>query len=86
MRGGVELGALTLLRWYTAHVFLLPAALIGFVVAHIYLMRRHGISGPIAEAAGQPKPFYPYQARSPIRLTRPTCRGPSGISSACSSC
>jgi ubiquinol-cytochrome c reductase cytochrome b subunit len=62
MRGGAELGALTLLRWYTAHVFLLPAALIGFVVAHIYLMRRHGISGPIAAAAGQPKPFYPYQA------------------------
>ena len=62
MRGGAELGALTLLRWYAAHVFLLPAALIGFVVAHIYLMRRHGISGPIVPAAGEPKPFYPYQA------------------------
>jgi len=62
MRGGVDLGALTLLRWYTAHVFLLPASLIGFVVAHVYLMRRHGISGPIAEHPGQPKPFYPYHA------------------------
>jgi ubiquinol-cytochrome c reductase cytochrome b subunit len=62
MRGGVDLGALTLLRWYTAHVFLLPAALIGFVVAHIYLMRRHGISGPIVEVPGPPKPFYPYHA------------------------
>ena len=62
MRGGAELGALTLLRWYTAHVFLLPAALIGFVAAHIYLMRRHGISGPIAPVAGSPRPFYPYQA------------------------
>jgi ubiquinol-cytochrome c reductase cytochrome b subunit len=62
MRGGAELGALTLLRWYAAHVFLLPACLIGFVVAHIYLMRRHGISGPIVAAAGQPRPFYPYQA------------------------
>ena len=27
MRGGADLGALTLLRWYAAHVFLLPAAL-----------------------------------------------------------
>ena len=62
MRGGAELGALTLLRWYAAHVFLLPAALIGFVVAHVYLMRRHGISGPIVPAAGEPRPFYPYQA------------------------
>lgn len=62
MRGGADLGALTLLRWYSAHVFLLPAALIGFVVAHIYLMRRHGISGPIAAGAGEPRPFYPYQA------------------------
>jgi ubiquinol-cytochrome c reductase cytochrome b subunit len=62
MRGGAELGALTLLRWYAAHVFLLPAALIAFVVAHVYLMRRHGISGPIIAAAGEPKPFYPYQA------------------------
>ena len=31
MRGGVDLGALTLLRWYTAHVFLLPAALVVFL-------------------------------------------------------
>ena len=62
MRGGMELGALTLLRWYAAHVFLLPAALIAFVIAHLYLMRRHGISGPIQAAAGEPKPFYPYQA------------------------
>ena len=62
MRGGSELGALTLLRWYATHVFLLPAALIGFVVAHLYLMRRHGISGPVTSAAGEPRPFYPYQA------------------------
>ena len=62
MRGGADLGALTLLRWYTAHVFLLPAALIGFVLAHLYLMRRHGISGPVAARSGRPRPFYPYQA------------------------
>jgi ubiquinol-cytochrome c reductase cytochrome b subunit len=62
MRGGADLGALTLLRWYSAHVFLLPAALIGFVVAHIYLMRRHGISGPLVERTGESRPFFPYQA------------------------
>jgi len=62
MRGGATLGALTLLRWYSAHVFLLPAALIAFTVAHIYLMRRHGISGPIRPVAGEAKPFYPFHA------------------------
>jgi ubiquinol-cytochrome c reductase cytochrome b subunit len=62
LRGGSELGALTLLRWYTAHVILLPAALVGFVVAHIFLMRRHGISGPITPVAAPAKPFYPYHA------------------------
>jgi ubiquinol-cytochrome c reductase cytochrome b subunit len=62
MRGGIGLGALTLLRWYSAHVFLLPAALIGFVVAHVYLMRRHGISGPLKPVPGEGKAFYPYHA------------------------
>ena len=62
LRGGAGLGALTLLRWYSAHVFLLPAALIVFTVSHIYLMRRHGISGPIAPATGESKPFYPVHA------------------------
>jgi ubiquinol-cytochrome c reductase cytochrome b subunit len=60
MRGGSELGALTLLRWYSAHVFLLPAALVGFVAAHVYLMRRHNISGPITPVPGPSRPFYPF--------------------------
>ena len=60
LRGGSELGALTLGRWYAAHVFLLPAALLVFVVAHIALMRKHGISGPITPRAGPPIAFYPW--------------------------
>jgi ubiquinol-cytochrome c reductase cytochrome b subunit len=62
LKGGESLGALTLVRWYAAHVFLLPAALIGLVLAHVYLMRRHGISGPVTPVPGEPKPFYPYHA------------------------
>jgi ubiquinol-cytochrome c reductase cytochrome b subunit len=57
-----SLGSLTLLRWYAAHVFLLPAALIGFVIAHLFLMRRHGISGALRHVEGASKPFYPYHA------------------------
>jgi ubiquinol-cytochrome c reductase cytochrome b subunit len=60
LRGGPELGALTLGRWYAAHVFLLPAALVLFVVAHLYLMRRHGISGPLRPRSGPPTTFFPW--------------------------
>ena len=62
MMGGTTLGSLTLLRWYTAHVFLLPGALLTFVIAHLYLMRRHGISGALKPVPGEEKPFYPYHA------------------------
>ena len=62
LRGGSDLGALTLMRWYAAHVFLLPACLIAFTVAHLYLMRRQGISGPVEPVPGPPTPFYPYHA------------------------
>jgi ubiquinol-cytochrome c reductase cytochrome b subunit len=60
LRGGAELGSLTLGRWFAAHVFLLPLALLVFVVAHVALMRRHGISGPMTPAGGAPLPFYPF--------------------------
>jgi ubiquinol-cytochrome c reductase cytochrome b subunit len=60
LQGGDALGALALVRWYAAHVFLLPAALISLTVAHVYLMRRHGISGPVVPVAGEPRPFYPF--------------------------
>ena len=62
MKGGDNLGSLTLLRWYAAHVFLLPGALIAFVVAHLYLMRRHGISGALRPVEGPSRPFYPHHA------------------------
>ncbi len=60
LRGGPDLGALTLGRWFSAHVLLLPAALITFIVAHIYLMRRHGISGPITAHPGAEQVFFPW--------------------------
>jgi Cytochrome b(N-terminal)/b6/petB/Cytochrome b(C-terminal)/b6/petD/Photosynthetic reaction centre cytochrome C subunit len=62
LTGGSDLGALTLMRWYAVHVFLLPACLIVFTIAHLYLMRRQGISGPIKAVPGPSLPFYPYHA------------------------
>jgi ubiquinol-cytochrome c reductase cytochrome b subunit len=61
LQGGATIGALTLSRWYAIHVIFLPAALLTFVVLHLILMRRHGISGPVRTRTGQPTPFHPYQ-------------------------
>jgi ubiquinol-cytochrome c reductase cytochrome b subunit len=60
LRGGADLGALTLGRWYSAHVFLLPAVLVVLIAAHIALMRKHGISGPIEPHAGPSVLFFPW--------------------------
>jgi quinol-cytochrome oxidoreductase complex cytochrome b subunit len=44
LRGGEELSAVTLARFYGAHVWMLPAALLGLVGVHLYLVIRLGIS------------------------------------------
>ena len=43
MVGGVEYGHHTLTRFFALHAGVLPAMLIGLVVVHIYLFRKHGI-------------------------------------------
>ena len=62
LQGGASIGALTLTRWYSAHVIFLPAALIGLVALHLVLMRRQGISGPVRPREGARQTFYPWQA------------------------
>ncbi len=62
LQGGAHIGALTLTRWYALHVIFLPALLIGLVVLHLVLMRRHGISGPVRPREGEALAFYPWQA------------------------
>ena len=68
MRGGSTIGALTLTRWYSAHVIFLPAALIALVAAHMVFMRRQGISGPVTPRSGPHTPFYPGQASRDITM------------------
>ena len=45
-RGGNEVGPQTLTRFYAMHVLMLPAALIAFVSAHLFMVVRQGISAP----------------------------------------
>ena len=57
LQGGATIGALTLTRWYAVHVIFLPALLVLLVAAHIVLMRRQGISGPVRARNGPGVPF-----------------------------
>ena len=44
LRGGTDLSALTLTRFFSAHIWMLPAALAGLIGVHMYLIIRLGIS------------------------------------------
>ena len=44
MRGGEELTAVTLARFFGVHVWFLPAALLTLILVHLYLVIRIGIS------------------------------------------
>jgi quinol-cytochrome oxidoreductase complex cytochrome b subunit len=44
LRGGVELSTLTLARFFSAHVWILPAALLSILGVHLYLVVKLGIS------------------------------------------
>ena len=63
LRGGEELGAYTLSRFFALHVFFLPGLLVGVVFLHLYLMRKHKIArDPLSDGKeGRTIPFYPEQ-------------------------
>ena len=58
--GGPEYGHHTLARFYTLHVALIPPLVIGLIIAHIVVFRRHGVTTP-KRAEGQGW-FWPDQA------------------------
>jgi quinol-cytochrome oxidoreductase complex cytochrome b subunit len=44
LRGGPDLSALTLSRFFSAHIWMIPAAILGLIGLHLYLVMRHGES------------------------------------------
>jgi ubiquinol-cytochrome c reductase cytochrome b subunit len=46
LKGGDTLGTITLARFYSIHVLLLPALFIGLVLVHLFLIVWHGIAAP----------------------------------------
>jgi ubiquinol-cytochrome c reductase cytochrome b subunit len=73
MRGGTEMGTLTISRFFVAHVFLIPACIFALVASHIFLFRKAGAAGPATEKPYEPKQkqelFYPRQVLMDLSLT-----------------
>ncbi len=73
MRGGTEMGTLTISRFFVAHVFLIPAFIFALVGSHIFLFRKAGAAGPVDENPVEPKQdpelFYPRQVLMDLSLT-----------------
>jgi len=44
LRGGTDLSALTLSRFFAAHIWILPGLLIGLIAVHVYMIIKHGES------------------------------------------
>lgn len=65
LRGGEQMGTLTLSRFFVLHVFVLPGLLVAFIASHLYLFRKAGPAGPIKEDPIRPglptEKFYPRQ-------------------------
>ncbi|RKU11493.1 quinol:cytochrome C oxidoreductase [Candidatus Poribacteria bacterium] len=64
MRGGAEVGAVTLSRFYALHTIWLPWLAFGLVGLHLFLVRFYGSSGTLKntpEDMKTGKPFYPDQ-------------------------
>ena len=58
LQGGAEIGTNTLTIFYAMHMLLLPGAIIGLILLHLYLVVRLGVSSPPWSdvAAGRPRP------------------------------
>lgn len=67
LRGGPQLGPLTLPRFYAIHVLLLPALVVLGIVWHLWQVRTYGITPPWARVGEERHvptagPFFPFQA------------------------
>src|SRR4030081_4149533 len=73
MRGGTEMGTLTISRFFVGHVFFLPACVLALVASHILLFRKAGAAGPVDADPYEPKKktelFYPRQVLMDLSLT-----------------
>jgi quinol---cytochrome c reductase cytochrome b subunit, bacillus type len=80
LRGGQEIGAETLTRFYSMHMLLIPGAIIGLITLHLYLVIRLGVTSPpwSKEEAGADRVDGNGSRPLPQGLTKPVARGTGG--------
>lgn len=63
LRGGAELGALTLSRFFAIHTLFLPWLIMFLIAGHLFILRRVGAAGPWDKERAKrvSEPFYPRQ-------------------------
>ncbi|HET6371619.1 MAG TPA: cytochrome b N-terminal domain-containing protein [Nitrospiria bacterium] len=63
LRGGSDLGPLTLSRFFAIHTLFLPWTIMFLIGAHLFILRRVGAAGPWdkVRALQRSEPFYPKQ-------------------------
>ena len=49
LRGGTDLSAVTLMRFYSVHIWWLPATIVAIISIHMYMVVRLGVAGPPAK-------------------------------------
>jgi menaquinol-cytochrome c reductase cytochrome b subunit len=77
LRGGADIGVDTIARFYSMHMLLIPAAIAGLILLHLYLVIRLGVSSPpwSKEEAGRDRPEVDPSADGRSGLVRPGARG-----------
>lgn len=73
LRGGAEMGTLTISRFFVLHVFLIPGCIFALVATHILVFRKSGAAGPVQgdpeELRRKSELFYPRQVVMDLALT-----------------
>jgi quinol-cytochrome oxidoreductase complex cytochrome b subunit len=76
LQGGAEIGGNTLTIFYALHMLLIPGAIIGLILLHLYLVVRLGVSSPpwSKEAAGRERYVVTTNGRTGLVSPRPRSR------------
>ena len=73
LRGGTDMGTLTISRFFMLHVFLIPGSIFALVATHVLLFRKAGAAGPVSgdpsDLRRKTEPFYPRQVLMDLALT-----------------